>query len=290
MTPAQALAIKDPEMQALAIKFYTDQLDREQARALAKPDLVEVENADGSKRLVSRTPGLTTAQAPSGWGSSLDGRAMTYLLDPNHNPASDEYKAAWNWLAAPRYTYDPKTNAPITTTPEMNAFRPLPGAAPPANRVVGAAPAVLPTTDEKTAINKVKDGLATTADVIKIITENPAAFTLEVALKAKLPFGQGAAAIGPAAVEARAAIANFRSAIQLSRSGAAVTDSERAQLNKFLPDDNDGADTLLAKVRAYRRYLEVQLSAMPGGTPAPTSLDRPKPLAERMRDYLPGAP
>lgn len=72
-------------------------------------------------------------EPPSGpfSGTSMDAQAANILL--TGDPQSPSYRAAYNFLAAPRSTVDSQTGDIITTRPDMSAFR-SPGMAAPASQ------------------------------------------------------------------------------------------------------------------------------------------------------------
>ena len=62
-------------------------------------------------------------------GTGIEASAMNILLDPNADPSSATYRAAYNRQAQPRTTYNPTTGQLVTITPDMSAFRPPSGGA-----------------------------------------------------------------------------------------------------------------------------------------------------------------
>src|SRR3546814_10267570 len=79
----------------------------------------------------TRSPKDTPAQGEGGpfGGTSLDAQAMNILL--SGNPASPEYRAAYNHYAAPKMSYN-SSGQLVTITPDMSAFRPPAGRSAPA--------------------------------------------------------------------------------------------------------------------------------------------------------------
>jgi len=211
-------------------------------------------------------------------GKSMDAQTFNILLDPNADPSSPEYRAAYQYQAQPRITFDPVTGRQITVTPDVSAFRrpTAPGA------TQAAAPEMVmpPATDPKpaavpepmgtpgagvtvTEVAKPKLSMTEAQQMASFDQAKADIASAEEILFPKGEFDRGAAAAAYAAApgtEGRTASQALRRTIEVLlrlRTGAAAPESEvRSYMDQFMPSPLDNNEQAQAKRRALNAFFD----------------------------------
>jgi len=118
---------------------------------------------------------------------------------------------------------------------------------------------------------------------------NPEAFGLKT-LAGKLPLGDLALSrIDPKHIETRLLVDRLSSMQIKDFSGAAVSAHEQERLNKFLPREGDDGPTVAAKLRNYKRQLQISgytmglSNELPQNPATQPAVDRPSTLGASVK-------
>jgi len=227
-----------------------------------------------------------TADMPGGGGggpfegTAMDAQLMNYLLDPNHDPGSAEYLAAYNSLAAPRVSFDPLTGQTVTINPDMSAYRAPSGG----TTVTQSGDSGGISVDQVTAPRYTPDQFTVATFAERIHDANQIISNLEQAALSQADASlSGVPVVGNYLIPAEyqqvlQAQQDFINALLRRESGSAISDAEFANARaQYFPQPGDSPE-VLAQKKANRDTVMRGLARASGGAyTLPTESSAPLP-------------
>jgi len=220
-------------------------------------------------------------------GTGLDNQAMNILLDPNADPASPVYAAAYSHLAQPKVTYDPTTQKLVTVSPDLSWAKPPAGMGAPSagagnapQTAAGVQPGLqsFPGQSGQTQTLQVPGAKITASPGVPTFTEaqgkaatfadrlSAANGTLEQTFEAgsdpvqkglSLLPGVGNYLVSPATQQFMQAERDFINAQLRRESGAVISDAEfKEARQQYIPQPGDSKAVLEQKKAARERALK----------------------------------